>query len=55
MLERPHSEFKLRDIRCLIGLHKWVRGRDEEGAKMLVCRRCGKQDHEPNTGMIAGS
>jgi hypothetical protein len=32
----------MKDIRWLIELHKWT-ARDEEGVKMLVCRRCGKQ------------
>jgi hypothetical protein len=42
----------MKDIRCLLGFHRWSRGRDDDGVKMIVCRRCGKQDHDPSTGML---
>jgi hypothetical protein len=33
-----------RDMRCLVGWHKWVKRVNDSGQAYLVCRRCQKQD-----------
>lgn len=50
-----------KDVRCLLGVHAWVRRHpiDEryEGPDHLVCRRCGKQHSPPDIppGFFYGS
>jgi hypothetical protein len=38
----PERVFAMKDLRCLLGLHKW-RKRQIEGSQYLACGRCNKE------------
>jgi len=32
-----------RTLRCRVGLHTYIKAINDEGARFLVCERCGKE------------
>jgi hypothetical protein len=51
----------MKDLRCLLGLHRWRDGLDEDGEHCFICIRCKKDSSEteriqrlPNPGLGSG-
>jgi hypothetical protein len=39
-----------RNVLCLIGVHRWVRRRNEDGEEHTECSRCGTYNVTPQEG-----
>jgi hypothetical protein len=37
----------MKDWRCRLGWHRWVKQTNDDGQQYLVCARCGKYDDVP--------
>jgi hypothetical protein len=45
-----HTERMARNILCMIGVHRWVRRRNEDSEEYTECSRCGTYDVTPQEG-----
>lgn len=45
-----HTERMARNVLCMVGLHHWVRLRNEDGEEYTECSRCGTYNVTPQEG-----
>lgn len=43
----------MKDVRCVVGRHKWQR-RQIEDSRYLACTRCGRERNTVPTGPLGG-
>jgi hypothetical protein len=45
-----HTDRMARKLLCMIGMHRWVRRRNEDGEEYTECSRCGTYNVTPQEG-----
>jgi hypothetical protein len=42
----------MKDLRCLVGSHRWLRSHVDGAPVGIVCQRCGKREDGPDNRRI---